>query len=105
MPSAAIIPNAIRLSPGVVKTELASASCGPAAILSASSCSVAPSAAGNSAAAGSDAFLTLSRTPFSLGTFWTASDGVVGFFLPPHAATRSDEAHGEDGCGAQHQPG
>ena len=81
------MPNAIRLLPGVVKTELARASCGPAAIVSASSCSVLPLLGGNEASSGVDASLTDVRIPDSSGTFSTGSRGDSVFLSPPPQAT------------------
>src|SRR3954454_15856572 len=83
------MPNAIRLAPGVVNTELAIASDGPAAMPAASCWSVLPLDDGNWAGVGSAAACTASRMPFSEGTLRTGSAGVSEDWLPPPQAATS----------------
>ena len=95
MPSWSIIPNAIRLSPGVVNTELASASVGPGGhrvgeLLQ----RLARQLAGKSVSVGFDALCTDSRMPFSFGTLPTGSFGA-SLSEPPQAATSRAEGSGD----------
>src|SRR3954452_8727519 len=85
------MPNATRVAPGVVNTELAIASDGPETMPFARSWSDLPSAAGKAAGVGVEAPRAESWIPPSFGTLRTGSVGVGEAFLlpPPQPASRT----------------
>ena len=86
------MPKAIRVGLGVVKTELAIASDGPAAIPSASSCSVLPLLDGKSASSGIGGLLHRAADAVLVGD---VLDGVARRRLVLVAATAGGDEEGE----------